>query len=79
MDGEAGEKGSWDSPRESFTFLERLLVLIFKAVRAVCGREFTYILSETESGEHTVLGSDKWSVKSAAPAAIHGWKDVGAS
>jgi protein ATS1 len=51
----------------------------FKVIRAVCGREFTYLLGEPEEGKHIVLGSDKWNVRSSAPPSAPRWKDVGAS
>ncbi|KAK1827226.1 RCC1/BLIP-II protein [Podospora conica] len=49
----------------------------FRVERAVCGREFTVLFGE---GEFVVLGSDKWGVKSKAPAKeeVRGWRDVGA-
>ncbi|KAL2048633.1 hypothetical protein N7G274_000545 [Stereocaulon virgatum] len=45
--------------------------------RAVCGREFTFLLYG--SGHCETLGSDKYGVKSQTPAYISNWKDVGAS
>lgn len=51
----------------------------FKAVRAVCGREFTAVFGSAESGEVVLLGADKAGVKSNAPERIAGWRDVGAS
>ncbi|CAL3965987.1 unnamed protein product [Diplocarpon coronariae] len=53
--------------------------LNFKVLRVVCGREFTYLLGDPQFGQHAVLGSDKWNVRSAAPNAVPGWRDVGAS
>ncbi|KAH8894898.1 RCC1/BLIP-II [Thozetella sp. PMI_491] len=51
----------------------------FKVVRAACGREFTCLFGDSESGEIMVLGSDKWDVRSNAPSTAAGWKDIGAS
>lgn len=51
----------------------------FKAVRAVCGREFTAVFGSAESGEVIVLGADKAGVKAGAPERVVGWSDVGAS
>ena len=54
----------------------------FHIVRAVCGREFTYLVGGLASGghHHVILGSDRWGVKSQMPARIpDNWKDVGAS
>jgi protein ATS1 len=75
----SGRKGQLGQPEGIMYIPRKFTGLDFKVVRAVCGREFTYLLGETESGQHAVLGSDKWNVKSAAPAAVHGWTDVGAS
>lgn len=75
----SGRKGQLGQPEGVIHIPRRITDLDFKAVRAVCGREFTYILGEPDSGKHAVLGSDKWNVKSAVPATVHGWKDVGAS
>ncbi len=50
----------------------------FKAVKVVCGREFTCIFGPPETGEVVVLGSDKWGVRSQAPERAIGWKEVGA-
>ncbi|KAN0103055.1 RCC1/BLIP-II protein [Hyaloscypha variabilis] len=75
----SGRKGQLGQPEGVIYVPRRITGLGFKAVRAVCGREFTYILGERGSGRHSVLGSDKWSVKSAAPDTVRDWKDVGAS
>ncbi|KAE9374498.1 ATS1 protein, partial [Stipitochalara longipes BDJ] len=75
----SGRKGQLGEPEGIIYVPRRITDLDFKAVRAVCGREFTYLLGEHESGKHAVLGSDKWGVKSAAPIRLQNWKDVGAS
>ncbi|KAL2271523.1 hypothetical protein VTJ83DRAFT_894 [Remersonia thermophila] len=71
--GQLGEPaaGAVSSPR-------RIEGVDFKAVRAVCGREFTCLFGAPETGEVLVLGSDKWGVKSQAPKRVNGWKEVGA-
>ena len=51
----------------------------FKVVRAVCGREFTFLVGEPSGGRLAVLGSDKWNVKSRAPKDVKDWQDIGAS
>ena len=45
--------------------------------RAVCGREFTFLLQG--GGRCETLGSDKYGVKSQTPVYVSYWKDVGAS
>jgi protein ATS1 len=75
----SGRKGQLGEP-SGITYSPRKISGInFKVVRAVCGREFTYLLGEQEGGKHLVLGSDKWGVRSSAPSAVPGWRDVGAS
>lgn len=56
----------------------RIEEIDFKVVRAVCGREFTFLVGEPAEGRFVILGSDKWNVKSDAPAHIRGWKAIGA-
>jgi protein ATS1 len=74
-----GRKGQLGAP-DAVVFVPRKIEgLDFKAIRAVCGREFTFLLGSPDSGSLQVLGSDKWTVKSGAPEKITEWKDVGAS
>lgn len=51
----------------------------FQPVKAVCGKDFTYLVSDPSSGEHVVLGKDKFNIISAMPPDIKGWKDIGAT
>lgn len=74
-----GRKGQLGEPEGIVYSPRKIKEVNFKVVRAVCGREFTYLLGEPRAGEHTILGSDKWNVRSSAPPAVPGWKDVGAS
>ncbi|KAJ4391718.1 alpha tubulin suppressor [Gnomoniopsis smithogilvyi] len=53
--------------------------LEFKAVKAVCGREFTALFGSRDTGEVCVLGTDKAGVQSSAPERALGWRDVGAT
>ncbi|KAG9236615.1 regulator of chromosome condensation 1/beta-lactamase-inhibitor protein II [Amylocarpus encephaloides] len=74
-----GRKGQLGLP-DSFPLSPRKIDGVdFKVVRAVCGKEFTYLLGDPENGHHVVLGLDKWKIISNAPASVVGWKDVGAS
>jgi len=73
-----GRKGQLGEPRSIIWSPRRIEGIPFKAVRAVCGREFTYIVSHHEEGSHLVLGTDKWSVVSHAPQHVRWWKDIGA-
>lgn len=51
----------------------------FKPARVVCGKDFTYLVSESSTGEHTILGKDKFNIISGMPPDVKGWKDVGAT
>jgi protein ATS1 len=51
----------------------------FQVTRAVCGREFTYLLGDPEEGQHVILGADKWDIMAGAPKEVKGWEEVGAS
>lgn len=53
--------------------------LSFKPIKAVCGKEFTYLASHPSSGEHYLFGRDKYGLKSSMPAHIKGWKQIGAT
>ncbi|KAL2067971.1 hypothetical protein VTL71DRAFT_16069 [Oculimacula yallundae] len=75
----SGRKGQISQPEGIVHAPRKITGLDFKVVRAVCGREFTYLVGEPETGKHVVLGSDKWNVKSSAPEVIPGWKDIGAT
>jgi protein ATS1 len=51
----------------------------FKATRVICGKDFTYLVGDPSTGEHIVLGKDKFNIVSAMPQDIKGWKDIGAT
>ncbi|GAB1320379.1 alpha tubulin suppressor [Madurella fahalii] len=75
----SGRKGQLGEPASAAVYSPRRIEGVgFKAVRAVCGREFTCLFGAPETGEMVVLGSDKWGVRSQAPGSVVGWKDVGA-
>jgi len=75
----SGRKGQLGEP-EGFVHAPRKITGVgFKVKRAVCGREFTYLVGKKEDGQHAVLGSDKWNVRSSAPLKVPGWKHVGAT
>ena len=74
-----GRKGQLGEPAEIIRTPRRIAGLPFKVSRAVCGREFTYLVADPTDGRHLILGSDKWLVKSQAPQNVSQWKDIGAS
>ena len=73
-----GRKGQIGEPAEIVWRPRRIDGLQFKAVRVVCGREFTYLVGASEKGEHVILGADKWMVRSGAPTSVQDWMDIGA-
>ncbi|RMZ71668.1 alpha-tubulin suppressor [Pyrenophora seminiperda CCB06] len=50
----------------------------FKPKKVVCGADFSYLVGDPSTGEHILLGKDKFNIISNMPANIKGWKDVGA-
>lgn len=75
----SGRKGQIGEPKADCWSPRKLEGIPFRAVRAVCGRDFTYIVGSPDHGEHLILGSDKFHVRSAAPTTIPAWKEIGAS
>ena len=75
----SGRKGQLGQPAELLWKPRKIEGIPFKVKRAVCGREFTYLVGDQGEGQHLVLGSDKWRVRSGAPEAVKGWKDLKAS
>lgn len=53
--------------------------LPFRPVRVVCGKDFTYLVGDPSTGEHKVLGRDKFNIVSDMPSHVKGYKDIGAS
>lgn len=74
-----GRKGQLGEPAAYVQIPRKIQGLNFSVVRAVCGREFTYLVGDPQDGQHAVLGLDKWNVKSSAPPNVLHWKSIGAS
>ncbi|KAE9990454.1 Phosphoacetylglucosamine mutase [Venturia inaequalis] len=74
-----GRKGQLGEPAKDCWTPRKIEGIPFEAYRVVCGRDFTYIVGAPESGNHIVLGSDKFGVISNAPKEVPSWKEVGAS
>ena len=74
-----GRKGQLSHPEGIIRTPRRFADVGFKVVRAVCGRELTYLVGDPSSGQHKILGSNKWEVQSQAPTSVPNWKDIGAS
>jgi len=75
----SGRKGQLGKPEGIIQSPRKLTGIEFKIVRAVCGREFTYLVGDKDLGQHCILGSDKWEIRSTAPHDVRGWKDVGST
>ncbi|ESZ92298.1 hypothetical protein SBOR_7338 [Sclerotinia borealis F-4128] len=75
----SGRKGQLGQPEGIIYSPRKIEGLEFKAVRAICGREFTCILAESSSSQHKILGSNKWNIRSAAPEKLSSWTDVGST
>ena len=73
-----GRKGQLGQPAAIVKEPRRISGIPFKVRRAVCGREFTYLIGDPTEGQHLVLGLDKWSIRSKAPTAVADWSDIGA-
>ena len=74
-----GRKGQLGEPSGIIWEPRKVIGLDFEVKRAVCGREFTYLVGDPSEGRHALLGPDKWNIKSTAPSCVPGWKTIGAS
>lgn len=74
-----GRKNQLGPPSDIVYSPRKIDGIDFKVCRAVCGREFTYLLGDSNDDRHAILGSDKWNIKSSPPSTVKTWKDVGAS
>jgi protein ATS1 len=74
-----GRKGQLGEPQQIVFKPRKFSGLKFKVTRAVCGREFSYLLGVQGGNESIFLGEDKWDIISSSQIDIKGWRDVGAS
>lgn len=74
-----GRKGQLGEPAAIVQIPRKIQGLNFSVIRAVCGREFTYLVGDPREGHHAVLGLNKWNIKSSAPPDVLDWKSIGAS
>ncbi|KAF2633969.1 alpha-tubulin suppressor protein-like protein Aats1 [Macroventuria anomochaeta] len=72
--GQLGEKLS-----DKVTTPTKIEDVPFRPLRVVCGKDFTYLVSDPSTGEHKVLGKDKFNIVSAMPPDVKGYKDIGAT
>jgi protein ATS1 len=73
-----GRKGQLGDPGVVWT-PRKIKGIEFKAVRVVCGREFTVVVGDPSKGQFTVLGADKHQIRTSAPTSLIDWIDVQAS
>lgn len=75
----SGRKGQLGQPEAIVHSPRKISGIDFQVVRAVCGREFTYLVGRQGNNKHVILGTDKWDVRSSATINIRKWKDLGAA
>lgn len=74
-----GRKGQLGEPMEHVWRPRKIESIGFKVLRALCGKEFTYLVGDPTQGHHTIIGANKWDIKSSAPATNFHWQSIGAS
>ncbi|KAF2729044.1 RCC1/BLIP-II [Polyplosphaeria fusca] len=81
--GQVGPKvsmGNGDEPNpKEIRTPTKLEGIPFAVKRAVCGKDFTYLVGDPASGEHLILGRDQYNLKAHTPKDIENWKDIGAT
>ncbi|KJR88386.1 protein ATS1 [Sporothrix schenckii 1099-18] len=73
-----GRKGQLGSPATIVFEPRKIEGIDFAVKRAVCGKDFTCFVGESGSGKISVIGQDKWEIKSKAPSEAPAWVDIGA-
>lgn len=74
----SGRKGELGLPEAIVKSPRKICDVGFPVARAVCGRDFTFLLGKRGTEDHLLLGFNKWDIRSSFPAHVSGWKDVGA-
>lgn len=77
-----GQQGQLGEPANLVWQPRQIQGLAFKAVRAVCGKDFTVVLGSPDSGEFAIVGlnkRDRFAVRAGSPPDVRGWKDVQAT
>ncbi|KAI5818642.1 regulator of chromosome condensation 1/beta-lactamase-inhibitor protein II [Pyronema omphalodes] len=74
----AARKGQLGTGDEKVVNIPRKIEVEFKVAKAVCGREFSFVVSE-DGERHEVFGGDRFGVKAEMPeqGGLKGWKLVG--
>lgn len=74
-----GRKGQLGEPSLTVWQPRKFEEVGFEVVRAVCGREFTFLLGDPKSRKFKIVGSDKWGIRSLAPVLEQTPHDIGAN
>ncbi|TKA32018.1 hypothetical protein B0A50_01264 [Salinomyces thailandicus] len=77
-----GSKGQLGDPTGDIWSPRKIQGITSPAVRAVCGKDFTCLIGDQETGKLTVLGMktrDRFGLLSGKPATVPNWKDIVAS
>ena len=72
-----GRRGKLGSKHDSVSQPEQFENAKGFVARAVCGRDFTFLVYR--NGDCQVLGTEKWGLSSHAPRSLTDWKDIFAS
>lgn len=75
----AGRKGQLGGPPGIVWNPRKIENVSFSVSTAVCGKDFTYLVSSPEDPSHLILGEDKHGIRSRAPVALPTWRRIGAS
>lgn len=77
-----GQQGQLGEPAEVVWQPRRFMNVPFKAVRAVCGKDFTTIFGDPDQGKVALFGvrkRDRFGIKANTPETVPKWRDVQAT
>ncbi|KAJ9632441.1 alpha tubulin suppressor [Taxawa tesnikishii (nom. ined.)] len=74
----SGKQGQLGEPLEDVWRPRKIKEVPFKALRAVCGKDFTAVFGDPKEGKIMILGPkrDRFGIKANAPKSVPGWKDL---
>ncbi|KAK3724134.1 alpha tubulin suppressor [Vermiconidia calcicola] len=77
-----GRKGQLGEPAQDVWSPRRVSGLDFGAIKASCGKDFTFVVGDSSTGQMAVLGPkgiDRFGIRANAPVALASWVDIAAS
>ncbi|EMC92644.1 hypothetical protein BAUCODRAFT_37538 [Baudoinia panamericana UAMH 10762] len=77
-----GGQGQLGEPAKDVWSPRKIEGLPFGVAKAVCGKDFTFVVGTRASGKLRVIGlnkRDRFGLKTNLPSAVSGWKDIAAS